>query len=198
MFCRVVETYGISPRCPLRAGARRGRDPQPGGAAGDRHQLGRPARAWLPAPTAVVGAERRASRSSSPAARAARAGATFSCSCASAGSQGSSSWSPTITRGSGRRSLRCCPKPPSSAATCTSSGTCWTMCRARSTMTVCASSGGSTTGATSPRHGVMWGLVRQMADDLPQAVRLGGRAHRGNAHLLSAAAPASQAPQVDG
>ena len=121
------------------------------------------------------------SRSSSSTARAARAGASSSCSSASVGCQASSSSSPTTMPGSGRRSSRSYPKPLGSAATCTSSETPWTMCRARSMTTACGSSGGSMTGATSPRPGAIWRLACQMAGDLPQALWLGRGTYRGNA-----------------
>jgi putative transposase len=42
------------------------------------------------------------------------------------------------------------------------------------------------------------GLARQVAGDLPEALWLGRRAHRGDADLLPAAPPAPQTPEVDG
>ena len=94
--------------------------------------------------------------------------------------------------------IECCRRRPGSGATCTSCATRSITCRARSTVTVCGSSGGSTIGATSPRRGVISGsLAHQVAGDLPQALRLGRRTYRGDARLLPAAAPAPQTPQVD-
>ena len=129
-------------RRALRAGARGRRDPQPGGAAGDRHRLGRPAQHS----GGRAGQPREPLELARLPARAARARAC----------QASSSWSPTTMPGSGRRSSRSCPRPLGSAATCTSSGTPSTTCRARSTTTACASSAGSTTGAILPRPGAIW------------------------------------------
>ena len=118
-------------------------------------------------------------------------------SCASGASQASSSWSPTTMPGSDRPSSRSCRRRLGSAATCTSSGTPWTTCRARSMTTACANSGGSMTGATSPRPGAIWRPGLPVAGDLRQAVRLGRGAYRGDPDLLPAAPSASQAPQVD-
>jgi hypothetical protein len=91
-------------------------------------------------------------RSSSPTARAGRAGGTF-CS----GSRGvvclvwNLSWL-TITPGSGRRCMRFWRKRPTSAATCISSETRSTTCRAASTTTACRSCAGYMTGVTSPKR----------------------------------------------
>jgi Transposase, Mutator family len=74
----------------------------------------------------------------------------------SAASQASSSWSRTTMPGSGRRSSRCCRKPPGNAATCTSCAMRSITCPARSTTTACGSCAGSTTGAISPRRGGTW------------------------------------------
>jgi Transposase, Mutator family len=48
------------------------------------------------------------------------------------GLSASSSWSRTTTRGSSRRSSRCCPRSRGNAVTSTSCATRWTTCRARS------------------------------------------------------------------
>jgi Transposase, Mutator family len=119
---------------------------------------------------------------------------------ASAACPASSLWSPTTMPAVARRSSRSGRRRPGHAVTCTSAGTLWTTCRARSTMTACPRAGcGRPGGPPRPRGGQARarGLARQTAGDLSQALRRDRGAHRGDAHLLSAAAPAPQAPQVD-
>ena len=72
------------------------------------------------------------------------------------GLRGSRWRSPTTTRGCARRSPKCCPKRPGSAATSTSCATPWTTCRAKPTTTVCRSCADSMRGATWPRPSMIW------------------------------------------
>ena len=100
-------------------------------------------------------------------------------------------------RAAGGASARSWPRPPSSAATSTSSGTRSTTCRARPTTTACRSCAGSTTGATRPRKP---GAISPPgspngARATHRLVALGRGEHRGDLHLLPPAAPAPQAPE---
>ena len=83
------------------------------------------------------------------------------------------------------------------AAMCTYCAMRSTMCRAKSTTIACLSFGGCTTGAISPRYDAIWRRGGQMGWQVPQAHRLGGGEHRGDAHLLPPAAGPPQAHEVD-
>ena len=90
--------------------------------------------------------------------RAARPGKTSCSACVGAVSTASSSSSPTITQAFAQRSARSLPKPPSSAATSTSSATPLITCPARPMTTACRSCAGSTTGVRSRRPARTWPL----------------------------------------
>ena len=139
-------------------------------------------------------------RWSSPTARAARAGATSCYSCASAACQASSWWSRTTMPGSDRRSSRSCRKPRGSAVTYVHFPAQRARLRAAQDRRRLPARAPLALRPARPHGGRARsrGLARQVAGDLPQALRLGRRAHRGDADLLSATAPAPQAPQVDG
>ena len=91
-------------------------------------------------------------RSSSPIARADRAGGIFCWGSRDGVCTASNSSWPTITPGSGQRCARLWQKRPISAAMCISSETRSTMCHAGSTTIVCRSYAGYTTAVTSPRR----------------------------------------------
>ena len=157
------------PRCPLREGAR-GRDRSAAGRCWSRS-----------ASTGTDGG--RFWRSSWPTARAGRAGRTSCSACRRAGLHGvefvvvddHAGLKARDPRGAARGGL-------ASAATCTSSATRSTTCRARPTTTACRSCAGSTTGATSPRPRRISppGSAKWQAK-LPEALRLGRGEHRGDA-----------------
>ena len=126
----------------LREGARGRHHPEPGRAAGHRHQLGRP----------TSGARRGTRQPGEPLELAGVPG-------------GAQATRPERGRVRGlrrpcgaeaRRSPRSCRKRPGNAATCTSCAMPWTTCRARPTTTACRSCAGSTTGATWPRRNAIW------------------------------------------
>jgi Transposase, Mutator family len=91
-------------------------------------------------------------RSSSPTARAGRAGAIFCWPSRHAVCTGLNLSSPTITPAFGRHCARFWRRPLTSAAMCISSETRSTMCRVKSMTTACRSCAGCMTDATSPRR----------------------------------------------
>src|SRR5690242_7023373 len=95
-------------------------------------------------------------RSSSPTVRADRAGG-ISCwgSRRAVCTASNSSW-PTIMPACGQRCARLWHRPPISAATCISSETRSTTCRAGSTTTACRSCAGCMIGAISPKRAAIW------------------------------------------
>jgi putative transposase len=96
------------------------------------------------------------SRSSSPIARADRAGATSCLGSRHAVCTASNLSSPTIMPGSERRCARFWRRPLTSAAMSIFSETRSTMCPVKSMTTACRSCAGCMTGATSPRRAAIW------------------------------------------
>jgi Transposase, Mutator family len=95
-------------------------------------------------------------RSSSPTAKAVRAGGISWWGSRLAVCMASSSSSRMITPASERHCARLSRKRPISAATCISSGTRSTTCRAGSMTTACRSCAGYMTGAISPKRAAIW------------------------------------------